>query len=1164
MHTLVDSLCRIFALMSSISTNERELASKLTEWFNDQIRRGDYPFKEAHNETGVKSKEKTRFADITLWINRASKEAYTYIEIKPPHGAKESIKTLTEKAVSLKVKYAFTWNFQVLNVYKVKGTVLELISTDPHPLFSSIEMWMRGDIQASIKAYIRRICDYAVTLNETGKIVSYVPDKIFFVKLFRDVSGSLITLFESYYKGLGKDRKKRQLLDKYLVEQGLEVKDYKDHILAGQRVYRLLITIIFYQALRRVHKHLPDLYESQQANIEDTLRVAFSEARKIDWQAIFVEDDLDSLGIPIECYSILEELIGELRAYHFASLPEDVLGELFQDIIDPEERHSLGQYFTPEDLVDLVIATAVNDADGQYLDPTCGSGTFLIRLYDRLKFLDSNRKSFDKRLQGIWGFDIAGFPAALSTINLARQDVSNTTGFPQVQRENFFDVHQMKEYIFPLPYDIDEKVTIPVLPFHGIVGNYPYIRQELIEKNDKGAKKRLTKLIAKEFLFSYEKLFEFKGIDSKKLQQLVSLPQEKRDSKIDELVETESISLRLSGKADIYAYLFIHATTHLREGGTQSIITSNSWLDASYGTVLKEFLLDHYKVKMVIGSYAEPWFEDAAVNTVITVLERCSDPVERKRNKTHFVKLLQPLAELVKTKDLYDTTRRWRELDDIVTWIENSSLRAKKLTETLDVLEDQRMRIRLIEQDMLLHELGKLGDQAKWGKYLRAPDVYFDFLEKVKDKLVPLEKIADVRFGVKTGINDFFYVSELSQKDKVTIYTNDAGWTGELESKFLKKAIKDCSKFEKIDIQEEDISEYLFFCNSSKSELRKKGDHKAYAYIEWGENQVGKSSIPYPQVASVKGRKDWHTIPTVVDDEILYLAAPRNRFLAFWNEHHFAVDKRLYAIKPKKKSVLAILNSFINVLHIEAYGREINNGNVKEFTVVDVENMLVPDVEIDYDMKKISSRVIKPIFEEVKKKDRIELDSAVLRALGLEPDEWLPRIYKGITDTVGERLELPKMRSKRKKQGVKESWDVIKNSIISSHNGRLKKRFPEDFWYPISSEYSTIVTRNHKMTFESFLGHYEVKSIDGTLTIGTYDVLEQAEFIAFASQKGTMQVQIPKSVEKVIEIVDQYKAHLQSIKNSATEEARLKVHDYLLADKMAKEIFDEFGMPYEF
>jgi hypothetical protein len=43
---------------------------------------------------------------------------------------------------------------------------------------------------------------------------------------------------------------------------------------------------------------------------------------------------------------------------------------------------------------------------------------------------------------------------------------------------------------------------------------------------------------------------------------------------------------------------------------------------------------------------------------------------------------------------------------------------------------------------------------------LRAPEIFFKILEKGKGKLVPLKEVAEVRFGIKTGANEFFYLTE--------------------------------------------------------------------------------------------------------------------------------------------------------------------------------------------------------------------------------------------------------------------------------------------------------------------------------------------------------------------------------------------------------------------
>jgi type I restriction-modification system DNA methylase subunit len=64
-------------------------------------------------------------------------------------------------------------------------------------------------------------------------------------------------------------------------------------------------------------------------------------------------------------------------------MPHDVIGAVFEKLIPQPERHALGQYFTPENLVDFILAFCVRERDDTVLDPTCGTGTFLLRAYNK-------------------------------------------------------------------------------------------------------------------------------------------------------------------------------------------------------------------------------------------------------------------------------------------------------------------------------------------------------------------------------------------------------------------------------------------------------------------------------------------------------------------------------------------------------------------------------------------------------------------------------------------------------------------------------------------------------------------------------------------------------------------------------------------------------------
>lgn len=71
-------------------------------------------------------------------------------------------------------------------------------------------------------------------------------------------------------------------------------------------------------------------------------------------------------------------LFSLLQKYNLRELSEDVLKSLYQELVDPETRHDLGEYYTPDWLAHRMVRKLLDEKpDGSLLDPACGSGTFL-------------------------------------------------------------------------------------------------------------------------------------------------------------------------------------------------------------------------------------------------------------------------------------------------------------------------------------------------------------------------------------------------------------------------------------------------------------------------------------------------------------------------------------------------------------------------------------------------------------------------------------------------------------------------------------------------------------------------------------------------------------------------------------------------------------------
>ena len=82
---------------------------------------------------------------------------------------------------------------------------------------------------------------------------------------------------------------------------------------------------------------------------------------------------------------LVRQVAAETARFNLTNVETDVLKVLYENLVDPEERHDLGEYYTPDWLAGRVVAQAVDAPLTQrVLDPACGSGTFLFHALRRL------------------------------------------------------------------------------------------------------------------------------------------------------------------------------------------------------------------------------------------------------------------------------------------------------------------------------------------------------------------------------------------------------------------------------------------------------------------------------------------------------------------------------------------------------------------------------------------------------------------------------------------------------------------------------------------------------------------------------------------------------------------------------------------------------------
>jgi type I restriction enzyme M protein len=447
--------------------------------------------------------------------------------------------------------------------------------------------------------------------------------------------------------------------------------------------------------------------------------------------------------------------------------------------------------------------------------------------------------------------------------------------------------------------------------------------------------------------------------------------------------------------------------------------------------------------------------------------------------------------------------------------------------------------------------------------------MYFEIIEKCKDKLVPLKDIAQVRFGIKTGVNEFFYLQKIETDGKLTGYKNDRGWQGQLETEYLREVIKSPKEATSITIDPAKLKNLIFICNKSKSELRKLGHRKTLAYIEWGEKQRDENNSLWTDAPSVQGRKNWYSLGEKEGGPILLQMINNTRFISFHNKTKVQVDHNLFELLLKEKELeqpyLAYLNSTLFALIKEVNSRvNLGDGATKTEGVDWNHLILAPRKEvietISFKDKKFFERISLPINEEVKKKDRAVLDKEVLKLLGLSED-FLPRIYEGIVELVDDRLNLPAMRKKQQKQKIKISYDQIKASVIKECIGDEAKIFPEHFF--TKGDYQTLEfevynTSGLPLKLEQFLGRFDVKDEKGQ-NILTTDNEAKALFAIQAARLSVYVLKIPKRENDIAIILAAYQAYYKDVKIRLETNAQQKLHSWNEAEKMASEILSDFG-----
>jgi hypothetical protein len=594
----------------------------------------------------------------------------------------------------------------------------------------------------------------------------------------------------------------------------------------------------------------------------------------------------------------------------------------------------------------------------------------------------------------------------------------------------------------------------------------------------------------------------------------------------------------------------------------------------NYGYELQKFFLKHFKVIAILESRCEPWFTEASVNTIVTVVERCDNQTECDNHLAKFVKVKKPLAELVPGDPNADAVSRLSRLRKVVTHIEQAGRKYAK-THPLGIMteEDEEIRIRLVRQSE--PAAGVQGGLAarKWGYLLRASDVVLS-ARADSTKLVYLGELAEMKFGSKTGINAFYYLTTAQAQER------------DIEPEYLFKIIKatdDASH--SLVVDPSTLPRNVFVCRRTKQELRKLGHTGALKYIEWGEQQKFTSGplagMTWPNGVEVRNRKPgWYSLPAYrgYSARVFWQKAYHDTYLQRFSEVDLIPDQRLYFLDPKDgvdaELLSAVLNSFFVAIALESIAPVTAGEGVCEVRLEDArDSLLIPDVRkitkahsaaILKAFQPLKKRSILRIPEEIRQPDRQTFDIAVYNAIGLDPKKYLKPIYEGLCELVRERIELGQMRGKARKtkargtKAEKKAAEEVLDELLPDG----PRRFPEDFFSGAAADgkKTAVELPEAPLIFDHSPLFTGVHTADNSFSRSVKTPAE-GKFLLYAQRSGHRTAQVPEKVVEVNRTVANYEAYVRDLRKELYDAYYRRTLDTKAAARLTQSAFERFRLP---
>lgn len=351
---------------------------------------------------------------------------------------------------------------------------------------------------------------------------------------------------------------------------------------------------------------------------------------------IFSDDLCDHLEIDD---IVLAEIIDGMKypknrlvSYDFSYIEADVLGNIYEQYLGyvlkkTEKRATLteslshrkeqGIYYTPTRIVDFIVQNSLSrimtegkkTEDVRILDPACGSGSFLIKVFD---YLNDYEKKSDKESYEQTKLYASNYQLPYSTkVKLIDKSI-----FGVDLDKRAVEIAQLNL----LMKIAEQKKTLPLLQNNIQQGNS--LMDESLDREDRAFK------WAEHFS---EVIEAHKGFDA-----VIGNPPYVfgGDTGITE-TQKEYFKARYQSakkKLNLFSLFIERALTLLKEGGIMGFIVPNTLLRVTSYEETRIYILNHAKILEIVNLEAGV-FEGVTASTIIIILQKIGSPEKAREHK---------------------------------------------------------------------------------------------------------------------------------------------------------------------------------------------------------------------------------------------------------------------------------------------------------------------------------------------------------------------------------------------------------------------------------------------------------------------------------------------------------------------------------------------------